>query len=101
MIMGWHMVMEFEPSLIGCYIWDANHSFRIIFASPWGSERAACCAAHPGQNGTGRVTPSPEDWFCDLVRSGTILPQPDRGRTRSSRRAGGAPLEAVQAVAET
>ncbi len=22
MTMGWHMVMEFEPSLIGCYIWD-------------------------------------------------------------------------------
>ena len=24
MTMGWHMVMEFKPSLIGCYIWDAN-----------------------------------------------------------------------------
>jgi flavin reductase (DIM6/NTAB) family NADH-FMN oxidoreductase RutF len=30
MTMGWHMVMEFEPSLIGCYIWDANHSFGMI-----------------------------------------------------------------------
>ena len=30
MTMGWHMVMEFEPSLIGCYIWDANHSFDMI-----------------------------------------------------------------------
>ncbi len=28
MTMGWHMVMEFEPSLIGCYIWDQNHSQR-------------------------------------------------------------------------
>ncbi|HEY2967003.1 MAG TPA: flavin reductase family protein [Casimicrobiaceae bacterium] len=30
MTMGWHMVMEFEPSLIGCYIWDENHSFELI-----------------------------------------------------------------------
>jgi len=30
MTMGWHMVMEFEPSLIGCYIWDANHSYEMI-----------------------------------------------------------------------
>ena len=30
MTMGWHMVMEFQPSLIGCYIWDQNHSFEII-----------------------------------------------------------------------
>ena len=30
MTMGWHMIMEFRPSLIGCYIWDANHSFDMI-----------------------------------------------------------------------
>jgi flavin reductase (DIM6/NTAB) family NADH-FMN oxidoreductase RutF len=30
MTMGWHMVMGFEPSLIGCYIWIENHSFDII-----------------------------------------------------------------------
>ncbi len=30
MTMGWHMIMEFEPSLIGCYIWTANHSFNMI-----------------------------------------------------------------------
>jgi flavin reductase (DIM6/NTAB) family NADH-FMN oxidoreductase RutF len=28
--MGWHMVMGFDPSLIGCYIWDQNHSFEMI-----------------------------------------------------------------------
>src|SRR4051794_23333884 len=33
MTMGWHMVMEFEPSRIGCYIWDRNHSFGMIKAS--------------------------------------------------------------------
>lgn len=30
MTMGWHMIMEFEPSLVGCYIWDANYSFEMI-----------------------------------------------------------------------
>ena len=30
MTMGWHMVMGFEPSLIGCYIWSGNHSFDMI-----------------------------------------------------------------------
>ena len=30
MTMGWHMVMEFQPSRIGCYIWSANHSFEMI-----------------------------------------------------------------------
>jgi flavin reductase (DIM6/NTAB) family NADH-FMN oxidoreductase RutF len=30
MTVGWHMVMEFSPSLIGCYIWTENHSFDMI-----------------------------------------------------------------------
>jgi flavin reductase (DIM6/NTAB) family NADH-FMN oxidoreductase RutF len=30
MTMGWHMVLGFEPSLIGCFIWDENHSFSLI-----------------------------------------------------------------------
>ena len=30
MTMGWHLIMEFQPSLIGCYIWTANHSFEMI-----------------------------------------------------------------------
>src|SRR5688572_2555428 len=33
MTMGWHMVMEFQPSLIGCYIWSNNHSFEMIRGS--------------------------------------------------------------------
>jgi len=33
MTMGWHTVMDFEPSRIGCYIWDQNHSFGLIKAS--------------------------------------------------------------------
>jgi flavin reductase (DIM6/NTAB) family NADH-FMN oxidoreductase RutF len=30
MTMGWHMVMSEEPSLVGCFIWDQNHSFEMI-----------------------------------------------------------------------
>lgn len=30
MTMGWHMVLGFSPSLVGCYIWEANHSFSLI-----------------------------------------------------------------------
>ena len=30
MTMGWHMIMEFQPSLFGCYIWSENHSFEMI-----------------------------------------------------------------------
>ncbi|MGE3149437.1 MAG: flavin reductase family protein [Pseudorhodoplanes sp.] len=30
MTLGWHMVMETAPSLIGCYIWDQNHSRELI-----------------------------------------------------------------------
>jgi flavin reductase (DIM6/NTAB) family NADH-FMN oxidoreductase RutF len=26
MTMGWHMIMEMQPSLVGCYIWSENHS---------------------------------------------------------------------------
>jgi flavin reductase (DIM6/NTAB) family NADH-FMN oxidoreductase RutF len=33
MTMGWHTVMEFEPSLIGCMIASGNHSFGMIKAS--------------------------------------------------------------------
>lgn len=30
MTMGWHCVMQFTPSLIGCMISSGNHSFRMI-----------------------------------------------------------------------
>jgi len=30
MTMGWHTVMEFQPSRIGCYIFRGNHSFDMI-----------------------------------------------------------------------
>ncbi|MGE3230133.1 MAG: flavin reductase family protein [Hyphomicrobium sp.] len=30
MTMGWHTVLEFSPSLIGCMIWEGNHSHEMI-----------------------------------------------------------------------
>ena len=30
MKMGWHTVMEFTPSLVGCVISSGNHSFRLV-----------------------------------------------------------------------
>ncbi len=30
MTMGWHTVMEFTPSLVGCIISNGNHSFELI-----------------------------------------------------------------------
>jgi flavin reductase (DIM6/NTAB) family NADH-FMN oxidoreductase RutF len=30
MTMGWHTVMEFTPSLVGCIISSANHSFDMV-----------------------------------------------------------------------
>jgi flavin reductase (DIM6/NTAB) family NADH-FMN oxidoreductase RutF len=30
MVMGWHTMMELEPALFGCYIWDQNVSQRLI-----------------------------------------------------------------------
>lgn len=33
MTMGWHTVMEFSPSLVGCVIAGGNHSFDIIRSS--------------------------------------------------------------------
>jgi flavin reductase (DIM6/NTAB) family NADH-FMN oxidoreductase RutF len=30
MTMGWHTVMEFTPSLVGCMITASNHSFELI-----------------------------------------------------------------------
>jgi flavin reductase (DIM6/NTAB) family NADH-FMN oxidoreductase RutF len=33
MTMGWHMVMEFSPALVGCLISGANHSHELIRSS--------------------------------------------------------------------
>lgn len=33
MTMGWHTVMEFAPSLVGCVISSANHSHALVRAS--------------------------------------------------------------------
>lgn len=33
MTLGWHMMLEFEPALVGTYIWEGNRSFEMIKAS--------------------------------------------------------------------
>ena len=33
MTMGWHMILGDGPSLVGCFIWDQNHSRELIHAS--------------------------------------------------------------------
>ena len=33
MTMGWHMVMEFTPALVGCLISSGNHSYEMIAKS--------------------------------------------------------------------
>ena len=30
MTCGWHMMLGLEPALVGCFIWDENHSFSLI-----------------------------------------------------------------------
>ena len=30
MTMGWHMILGDEPSLVGCFVWDQNHSHNLI-----------------------------------------------------------------------
>lgn len=33
MTLGWHMMMQFSPALVGCYIWTGNHSYELIRSS--------------------------------------------------------------------
>ena len=33
MTMGWHTVMEFTPSLVGCVIAESNHSYALVSGS--------------------------------------------------------------------
>jgi flavin reductase (DIM6/NTAB) family NADH-FMN oxidoreductase RutF len=33
MTCGWHMMLGFEPTTVGCYIWDENHSREMIRGS--------------------------------------------------------------------
>ncbi len=30
MTLGWHMILNSTPSLVGCFIWDQNHSRELI-----------------------------------------------------------------------
>ena len=48
MTMGWHTVMEFTPSRIGCMISSGNHSFGLIKASKELVEGTEACLSIPG-----------------------------------------------------
>src|SRR5437762_5177157 len=30
MTLGWHMMLGFDPALVGCFIWDQNLSFDLV-----------------------------------------------------------------------
>jgi flavin reductase (DIM6/NTAB) family NADH-FMN oxidoreductase RutF len=30
MTLGWHIMLGFDPALVGCYIWDENYSYSLI-----------------------------------------------------------------------
>ncbi|MEA2711209.1 MAG: hypothetical protein QOF78_3810 [Phycisphaerales bacterium] len=30
MTLGWHMMLGFAPALVGCFIWDQNHTFDLV-----------------------------------------------------------------------
>jgi flavin reductase (DIM6/NTAB) family NADH-FMN oxidoreductase RutF len=30
MTLGWHMMLGFEPAIVGCFIWDQNRSFDLV-----------------------------------------------------------------------
>src|SRR3546814_13817204 len=62
MTMGWHMVMGFQPSLIGCYIWSENYSFDMLRKSqqcviniPTASPRTkVCCIGNSSGRGAAK-----------------------------------------------
>src|ERR1700693_2196467 len=41
--MSWHMMVEFEPPLVGCVVSNANHSFSALRAT------GGCVIAIPGR----------------------------------------------------
>jgi hypothetical protein len=54
MTMSWHTVMEYSPSLIGCMITAANHSFNLIkkrVRDQYSREIADICCRHGNTSG--------------------------------------------------
>jgi hypothetical protein len=74
MTMGWHMVMGFELSLIGCYIWDQNHSFEMIRKS-----RECAAARDDGSSGFETIMDHAYDVLGEMVRDDAISSN-ERGR---------------------
>ena len=74
MTMGWHTVMEFAPSLLGCVIAETNHSFGLV-------RRSGECTINPPTTaltdtvvGVGNTTGAEIDKFARFA----LTPQPAR-----------------------
>jgi len=72
MTMGWHMIMEFEPSLVGCYIWTENHSFEMVRRSKECVINIPTAEIAPKVVGIGNTTGSKIDKFSKFA----LTPQP-------------------------
>jgi len=69
MTMGWHTVLEFVPSLVGCVISSGNHSFDLvrrsgecaINVSPASTAPKSQSSSRPRQNNARAKNASPSD----------------------------------------
>lgn len=74
MVMGWHTMMEFSPSLVGCVIAEGNHSHGLVRAS------RECVITLPTANqleavlGVGSTTGAEVDKFAAFG----LTPEPSR-----------------------
>jgi flavin reductase (DIM6/NTAB) family NADH-FMN oxidoreductase RutF len=63
MTMGWHMMLEFSPALVGCLISNANHSFEMIRRSKECVINVPTAALLDEVIGIGNCTGAEEDKF--------------------------------------
>ena len=74
MTMGWHTVMEFAPSLIGCVIAETNHSFGLVRRSGECVINLPITALTDTVVGVGNTTGAEIDKFARFA----LTPQPAR-----------------------
>jgi flavin reductase (DIM6/NTAB) family NADH-FMN oxidoreductase RutF len=74
MTMGWHTVMEFTPSLIGCVIAGGNHSFDLVRQSGECVINVPTTALTDAVVGIGNTTGAAVDKFARFA----LTPQPAR-----------------------
>src|ERR1700734_1297828 len=74
MTMGWHTVMEFTPSLVGCIIAGGNHSFDLIRRSKECVINVPTTALTDAVVGIGNCSGAAVDKFARFA----LTPQPAR-----------------------